>query len=147
MPYQGKPPYNWKSLIKENPLYHKHVDLNVSRHRLKGTMQKFQNIKSHRENQRSQNNQRCQGKHYQHHRANQTTKQNTTFGPMPTLADIGLKVMFCCCSFGVLYGVDSCCLDLVGCFDFFGVPDSCWYFQMYTWFLEKARTWMRSFVE
>ena len=57
--------YQGKSLAKVNPLYHKHVYLNVSRHTLKHTMGNFQNIKHHREFQRNQNNQRGQGKKLQ----------------------------------------------------------------------------------
>ena len=41
---------------------------------------------------------------------------------MSTLADMGLKVLFCllCSVFSMVF--DSCCLDLFGCFGFFGFP-------------------------
>ena len=54
-------PYQGKSLIKGSPLYHRHVYFIVSRHTLKHTMQKFEHINNHRENQRNQHNQRGQG--------------------------------------------------------------------------------------
>ena len=39
-------------------------------------MNKFENIKNHRGNQRNQNNQRGQGKNYQNHRETQKEKRN-----------------------------------------------------------------------
>ena len=52
------------------------------------------------------------------HRENQ---QKQTSRPMSTLADMGLT--FLLLLFGFLYGFDSFCIDLFGCFGFFGFQD------------------------
>ena len=47
---------------------------------------------------------------------------------MSTLGDIGPKVLVSLL-FGVLYGFDSICLGLFGCFGFFGFPDGFYIFK------------------
>ena len=42
---------------------------------------------------------------------------------MSTLADMGLKVLLCLVVLVFSMVVDSVCLDLFGCFGFFGFPD------------------------
>ena len=71
--------YQGKSLIKVNPLYHKHVYLNVSRHTLKHTMQKFQNIKTIGKTKEPKQPKRSRQKLSTTHRENQTHKQSHNF--------------------------------------------------------------------
>ena len=56
------------------------------------------------------------------HRENQKNKKQKTFRPMSTLADMGLKVLFVWVVLVFSMAFDSFCLDLVGCFGFFGFP-------------------------
>ena len=86
-------------------------------------MQKFENINNHRENQRNQNNQRGQGKNYQKPSRKPKTKETKTFRPMSAKVDMGLKVLFFLFFLVFPMVFDSCCLDLFGCFGFFGFPD------------------------
>ena len=88
-------------------------------------MQKFETIKNHRGNQRNQKKQRGESRQKLSTTIEKTTthQQTKTFRPMSTLADMGLKVLVSLISFGLLDGLDSFCLDLFGCFGFFGFPD------------------------
>ena len=109
-------------------------------------MHKFENIKHHRENQRNQNNQRGQGNNYQTpSRKPNKTKHDNLSDPCPRWQTWVWS--FVCCFLVFSMVVYSFCLDLFCCFGFFGFPYGFWCFQMYTWFLEKTRAWMRSFVE
>ena len=50
---------------------------------------------------------------------------------MSTLADMGLKVLVSLVFLVSSMVVDSCSLDLFGCFGFLCFPDGCLYVQMY----------------
>ena len=57
---------------------------------------------------------------------NKTTKANKTFRPLSAKVDMGLKFIFVVVFLLVVSLVfDSVCLDLFGCFGFFGFPDGC----------------------
>ena len=131
-PLKLETPYQGQSLIKVNPLYHKHVYFRFPDKRLHIQFNNLTTSKTIGETQNKRNDQRGQGNNYQTTERKPThNKQTNTFGPMSILGDIGPKVVFLsllllllifvCLVFSMV--VDSCCLDLFGCFGFFGFPD------------------------
>ena len=91
-----------QSLIKVNPLYHKHVYSIVSRHTLKHTMQQFKH-KTHQKPSGKPKKPKPPKRSRQKlstkpsRKPNKNKNNNTTFRPMSTLADIGLTVAFVVC--------------------------------------------------
>ena len=106
------------------PLYHKHVYSIVSRHTLKHTMQKFENIKNHRGNHRNQNNQRGQGNNYQNHRENKANQQKHNFQTHVHFGRHESESLFLLVVLVFSIVFDRFCVDLFGCFGFFGFPDN-----------------------
>ena len=90
-------------------------------------MQKLENIKNHRETQ--QKTKRPKRSRQKLSKTIEKTKakhnKNKTLGPMSTLGDIGPTVLFVLVLLVFSRVFDSCCLDLLGYFGFFGFPGGC----------------------
>ena len=82
----------------------------------------FENIKTIGKTKK-QNNRRGQVKHLSKPSRKPKTIKNNTFRSMSAKVDMGLKGLFCFCLFVVSVIFNFCCIDLFGCFGFFGFPD------------------------
>ena len=109
----------------------------------------FENIKTTGKTKTNKRTKEVKGKTCKTHRQYQTKQRHQHF--YTYVAQTGHRSKLCVLLFLFILVFSmffvSFCLDLFGFLFLVWYSRWFWYVQMYTWFLEKARTWMRSFVE